>query len=91
MELAGNTRSALTYYKEVLYRAVAAVEKGQLFDRLWCSKALYAAVRINAGRRTVSAAREALQLIALARDLKLETDANEYSRLEEELRNRIRF
>ncbi len=91
LELKGDLREALARYKELLYRAAAAAEKGEAFDRLWCSRALYRAVRLDNGRRTVAAARDGLQLIALGRALKLATDAREYSQLEDDLRSRINF
>lgn len=84
------TRSALTVYKELLYRALTAREKGETIEPIWVSKAAYAAINLNLRKNNPNAAREALRLIELVKALKLQS-SEDFDRIAEEILNKYRI
>ena len=77
-------------YAELLYRAAAERRKGVRPSQPWCSKALYAAIRLDCARRSLDGARNALRLVRLAREAGLEQNG-ELESVERELRSKYKL
>ena len=90
LEALNEPAEARRVYAELLYRAAAERRQGVRPAQPWCSKALYAAIRLDCARRNLDGARSALRLIRLAREAGLEQDG-ELESVERELRSKYKL
>ncbi len=89
-EFAGNTRGALAAYGELLYRAVEARRKKHYFDTAWVAKGAYAAAMLHLKKASPAAAREALRILEIARQLDLRT-GEDFDKIAADIRARYKI
>lgn len=90
LEQGQKPRAALGEYQQLLYEAAAARKRGEAVDPVWTAKAAYAAVMLQLKKKNPEAAREALRIIALARELGLCT-SEDFDRIAAEARRKYRI
>ncbi len=90
LEAEGKLRAAQKQFVEVLYRSAADQQNKIPPDRVWCSKSLYAAVRLCRLRNSLDGARQACRLLSLARTMGLEENG-EYETLERDLQAKYKL
>ncbi len=89
-EFAGNARGALAAYGELLYRAVEARKQNHYFDTVWVGKGVYAAAMLHLKKASPAAAREALRILEIARQLDLRT-GEDFDKIAADIRARYKI
>ncbi len=89
-EFAGNARGALAAYGELLYRAVEARRQNRYFDTVWVGKGVYAAAMLHLKKASPAAAREALRILEIARQLDLRT-GEDFDKMAADIRARYKI